>query len=267
MSLFRVISTPQDLPLVGNSIETGTFDLKGAVESDRHEMAKDVAALANASGGVLLIGAYENKGMLAKYAPMDRTVAFKAKDAYEHAVKELCRPVPVMDAVPIQMAAPEDWVVAVNVYGFPASAVGVLWNKDPEVYAFPLRVATHTRWMSPTEIPMLMIPQLRRAAILLDSIPADHRRNIWLMADERDDPANPFSLHVMLIDVDQLGTTVLFESLEEPIATRFSVPLDAVLSVWRPTEQSWTVSVDGHFARRDKEWRYQPRWRYGRWGG
>jgi hypothetical protein len=87
-----------DLPLVGEAFETGGVDFKGKIdESDHRELAKDVAALANSTGGTVLVGAFEDGGRLGIYKPMDSAQAARIKDAYERSVRDLCSPSPVID--------------------------------------------------------------------------------------------------------------------------------------------------------------------------
>ena len=74
VALFRPVATTADLPALSAGRESGTYDFKGSVDlAKKRELAKDVAAFANATGGVILIGAEEDKdaGTLRRYAPMD----------------------------------------------------------------------------------------------------------------------------------------------------------------------------------------------------
>ena len=72
---------------------------------------------------------------------------------------------------------------------------------------------------------MLMLPEVRRAAILLEQIPAAERDHIMLVAKNDYDASNPTFHETSLLDVDQLATTVRFKDVD--------LPLDAVQSVWR----------------------------------
>src|SRR2546421_202845 len=101
-------------------------------------MAKDVAMFANASGGVVLLGACDAAGRLTTYRPLPESDLQRVKDAYETAVRDLCSPVPVIDVLPIRPIEGSGTIVAVNVYAFPGAPVGVLWVNDGGalVYAF-----------------------------------------------------------------------------------------------------------------------------------
>ena len=71
--MFTPISVTTDLPPISSSRESDVIDFKGRYSGrDRTEMAKDVAAFANAFGGVILVGAYEDTktGTLTFYKPM-----------------------------------------------------------------------------------------------------------------------------------------------------------------------------------------------------
>ena len=123
MALFKPILVSPDLPAVGASRESGTFDFKAEQDpANQRELAKDVAAFANGLGGVVLVGAVEDKkrGTLSAYKPMARLEDAEAlRKAYELAVTQRCVPKPVVDVVRIETVRPDHpagHVVAVNVY-------------------------------------------------------------------------------------------------------------------------------------------------------
>jgi hypothetical protein len=250
VALFRVITTPADLPPKGTGRENGTFDFKGKSEvdpDDQRELAKDVAAFANALGGVLLVGAEEDKKThtLGQYNPMKLAAAETLKVAYELAVAQRCHPQPVFDVVRIEVGPPlVGHVVAVNVYPIPLGPVGVRWDTDKKgpSFAFPLRTASQTHYMTPTELAMLMVPEIRRVAILLDSIPLDQRADVMLLARSVAPDVDPRT--VTLEGVDRELTTAFFSRSGEKIR----LPLDRIQSVWRRDDRPWCVAVDGAFA-------------------
>lgn len=212
MALFRTITTTDDLPDIGAGRESGTFDFKGAANpADKRELAKDVAAFANALGGVVLVGAVEHEelGTLQKYSPMTAAFAESLKAAYETAVAEFCRPQPVLEVLRIQARSSPRYVVAANVHAIPLGPVGVRWNDDMKktAWVFPLRTTTHTTFLTPTEIAMLMVPEIRRVAILLDSIPLDQRTGVILIANSRAGHADPRI--VTFAGIDRNLTTLL----------------------------------------------------------
>lgn len=250
MALFHPIITTADLPPIGTGRESGTFDFKGTVNrADKREMAKDVAAFANALGGVILVGVYEAKGTLSRYAPMNRDDAEATKVAYEQAIAGFCHPQPLVDAVRIETmpsTPPPQYVVAVNVYATPLGPVGVRWEHDAkgQSFAFPLRTTAQTHFMSPTELAMLMVPAIRRIATLLDQIPIDQRKRIKLYFTQ---PA-PESKMATLRSVDPLSSTVTFDiaipgGWDE--TWRLDLPIDSIRSVWRSEDTTWMVAIGG----------------------
>lgn len=256
MALYRVVATTADLPTPSASRESGTYDFKVTVDvapgPKRRELAKDVAAFANATGGVILVGAEEDRdaGTLRRYAPMDETRAEAVKAAYDSAVADLCRPQPVIDAVRLKAPAPFDgFVVAVNVNPTPLSPIGVRWVGDPKCpsWAFPLRTTTHTTFLSPTELPMLMVPEVRRVAIILDSIPLDERVDVEIVCRGRGGSLAGVISRVQLLGIDERMTTVrLGWSAHEhrPIVTS-TIPIDRVKSVWQREPRRWNLGIDG----------------------
>ncbi len=254
MALYRSVGTAADLPAVGTGRESGTYDFKASVDpAKKVELAKDVAAFANATGGVILVGAEEDRdlGTLKRYVPMDEGRAETVTVAYDLAVAEFCRPQPVIDAVKVKVPAPFDGMaVAINVNATPLGPVGVRWNNDPKcaAWAFPLRTTRHTTHLSPTELAMLMVPEIRRAAILLDSIPLDQRKEVILLSDV-DMRMGPPGFRVTIIEIDPSLTTFEIEitsPMHKP-GIRLTLPIDCVQSVWRQDPTHWVVAVAGGF--------------------
>ncbi len=249
MALFRPVATTDDLPHPGTGSETGTYEFKGSVDlAKRRELAKDVAAFANATGGVILVGAEQDEvtGTLRKYAPVSEAVAESIADAYDRAVADHCRPLPFAGAVKVRAPPPLDgFVVAVNVNGIPLGPVGVSWVKDPKCpnWAFPLRTTRHTTYITPTELAMFMVPEIRRVAILLDSIPLDQRKGVLLVANSRAGDADPRT--VTFLGLDQLFTTLNLRA--EQSGEKIAIPLDRVASVWRRDLQRWGIVLRGRF--------------------
>jgi len=255
------MTTPADLPSPGAGRETGTLDFKGDQDpADQRELAKDIAGFANALGGALLVGAYEDttKGVLGTYRPLDSSKAEVLKRAYELAATQRCQPNPVIDvvriAVPPDLSAASGDVVAVNVYPVPMGPVGVRWDSDKggPSFAFPLRTATHTHFLQPTELTMLMVPEIRRVAILLDSIPSAERRNVTLhVFGGGVGQTYPGST---LVSVDPQATSV---HLQIPGATG-TIPLDRVESVWKGGDHVWSVAVRGKIETRSSSLLFFP---------
>ena len=246
VAIFRPILEAGTLPPPKIGRESGTYDFKRKVDPrDTRELAKDVASLANAFGGILLVRAIENEAThtLEEYDPLPLAAAEQIKTAYEQAAAQRCLPQPVIEAVRLEIGPPlsamPGHVVAVNVRPSPLAPIGVRLDNDS--YVFPLRTATHTHYLSPTEFPMLMVAEIRRVAILLDSIPPNQRMNTMLHAETSAGIVDTRA--VTVVDVDLTTLTLKPASGGGEIR----LPLDRVRSVWRRNEKHWAISVDGKF--------------------
>jgi hypothetical protein len=168
------------LPKIGH-VETDTLDFKGALgrkngKVDQFGLAKDLAAFANAQGGVILLGAYEVNGSLSLLRGMPADEVRIVRDAYSDAAKDFCRPSPVHNAVVLPYT--DGSLVAVNVWPFPGQAVGVRLDSGGEHWCFPVRRGIDTPYLTPEQLPMLMLPELRRKLSLLRSIENDSKVTI-----------------------------------------------------------------------------------------
>src|SRR5262245_57289339 len=95
MASFKVFEQASDLPGAGTSREEFSLDAKVTYDpAKKFEMGKDVAAFANASGGALLIGAYEDSAKLIHYRPLSSADAINIRQAFEEAVRDRCTPIP-----------------------------------------------------------------------------------------------------------------------------------------------------------------------------
>ena len=241
-----LIRTPQDLPHVGTTYETSRLDFKRSVGDDRTELAKDVAAFANSVGGAIVVGACAAGERLEAYAPLPAECAASVREAYDLAVRDLCLPKPLVEANPIQL--PDGIGLAVNVWPFPAQPVGVAVGARSAATAkhfwFPYRSGTHTVDLKPDQLPMLMLPDVRRVAILLSSIPVEERNSVTLLVAEghRKDSLTKkdVRLHLNLHDVT-MKNTVRFETIGGD--TQFTVPADSITHVWESVSEGWFVST------------------------
>jgi hypothetical protein len=226
------------------ALETNVLDFKGALSRkngtvDRVELAKDVAAFANADGGVILLGAYEDgkRGVLGMYKGLDGSGAKEAREAYSHAVRDYCFPPPIMDSVAMSHATGQ--IIAVNVWPFPGQAVGVRSREQSDAYFFPFRTGIDTNYLRAEQLPMLMIPQIRRIATLLRGIP--QAEQIGLQVRGRTN-SQGYKMHFH--HVDELANVVV---LEAPNATGVKMvhPLDRVESVWKDVD-GWKLVITGY---------------------
>jgi hypothetical protein len=207
---------------------------KGALD-DPFEAAKDVAAFANTYGGTLLIGAAHVGEAVSKYLPMTDAVASTIERLVEESVRDRCRPAP---SVAFERFAYDAGVVlAVHVAPFPSVvAVRVKGDKDDgygdAAWVFFSRVTSQCKEFTPEVLPMLMLPEVRRVAILLRSIPPGIKVDVQLnhsttMSDST------------LVSVDELANVAFFENHTLP--TPFEVALDAIASVFRRHDGKWFV--------------------------
>jgi Putative DNA-binding domain len=274
MGLFQTIERVDDIPAVGQSFETSCFDVKMKVDARDHaELAKDVAAFANASGGVILVGVAQNDG---KRIPMSAGEATSVTEAYSQAVKQRCRPCPTIDPRVLDVGSEQDgdpdkrFVVAVNVWPFPGQVVGVTCEVKTrkggasdlgEAFKFPIRVGTHTDYLTPEVLPMLLSPDVRRMAILLDQIPQSERAGVKVIARFHFRGTNGRVLFVRsreieLKSVDAMRNSVVGE-MKESDPRGLVIPLDSVEKVWH-SGKVWKVLVRGQFSLRDGVWEYEP---------
>jgi hypothetical protein len=199
---------------------------------DLREVAKDVAAFANALGGVILVGADEDKkrGLLGQYRRLTAEEAKATRDACGEAVETLCSPKPMFEMVNVPSDAGVV-VVVVNVWPFPGQAVGV--RTEPNGFSFPVRTGADTIFLLPEQLPMLMLPELRRVVTLLRAIPEGatiaynhtagqevHSRPRFVRVDERDNVVRLIS---------EGGTSIV-------------IALDFIKAVWK-AEDMWHVTA------------------------
>lgn len=247
---------PQELPEPGTSREGLCLDLKATVDpKDGFELAKDVAAFANSVGGTILVGAHEGaSNTLGRYAPMTEDLAGTLRDAYNKAVGARCEPAPIID--PILIPRDGGWLVAVNVWPFPSQAVGVS-TRDPKHggvgdngWAFPLRTGIHTAFLKPGQLPMLMIPEVRRVAALLEQIPPEARKNVQVFwRSPRQVGSTLEGPFLSLVEVRSMENVAIFANQNpRPVADLtkgLHVPLDAIENVWSVGEFEWCIAVTG----------------------
>ena len=166
------------LPHIGTT-ESECLDFKarlnrtdGGRKVDYAELAKDLAAFANAYGGTILVGACERGvGELQQYDALSAEEAEEAGTAYVHAGEALCFPrVPVTLA---RIACDAGFVLAVNVEPRLDAIVGVRSASNSNAYLFPVRHDDDTKFLNPEQTVLNMLPQVRRTIILLRQIPSN----------------------------------------------------------------------------------------------
>lgn len=247
------ITQTRQLPPLG-SPETAYLDFKRTyatgtpLQYDSFELGKDVAALANALGGTILVGAQEVASTLHVYLPRDDDEVKRTIRAIEDAVRDRCSPSPVVSMEKIHYES--GCILAVNVSAFPSQPVGVWVRGDKEdgygdpTWTFPVRVGTQTKFFRPEQLAMLMLPELRRVAIALADI--EQNTEVFLHTASRTVHNTPYP--VTFLSSDPLANVLIIrEFASNGGLADVAVPLDGVRSVWRANAR-WHVALKGQFA-------------------
>lgn len=236
----RVILSADDLPTVGVDSEHLAVDFKSDMPNvPVFELAKDVAAFANAAGGTILHRAHEDRQrrVLGRYEPMSSTEAGSVVAAYDHSIRDRCFPSPAWS--PARITHDSGIIVAINVQPFPGQVVGVKVRSDVEdgygdpAYVFPVRAGTQTRFLQPGELAMYMVPEVRMNVVALESIPEQDRERVRLIRRIRGERMMPED--VRLVSVDPERNSVRLGGA--------SYPLNRVGAVWHNGTQ-WCVIVN-----------------------
>jgi hypothetical protein len=253
MAEYRPLTTPNDLPKVNDAFETATLDMKEAIKPkatgtgkpkyDLFELAKDVAMFASSIGGTILVGAEEDgrTGRLKAYHPMLTSDAKALADTFDDAVKARCHPSVMID--PSIIAQGTGVVLAVNVPPFPGQPVAVHARGDAtdgygdQMYAWPVRVGRDCAFIPPEQLPMLMLPELRHAAIRLKQIPT---RPPAVVGQLRSIAGG--TTQFTDLKINEAGSTVKFTMANQ---TELDIPLDFIGPVWRSALGPWVVQLIG----------------------
>ena len=241
--MFTPIQEAAELPDVGEATERFFLDFKRTYEKksfpdakkdrfDHREMAKDVAAFANASGGTIIVGAIEDhtKGVVGKYEPLAKKDAKDISDAFDHAVKDRCSPCPVFDVVTLNQGT--GFVVVVNVWPFPGQPVGVMTRNDPKTdgsgepgHVFPMRVGKHAIYLKPEQLPMMIDAKVRRVAILFAGIPSGTKVRVEFGSTPYRD--------MTFVSVNDLENVVCFTEKEGTGDADRMYALDQFKTIWK----------------------------------
>jgi hypothetical protein len=274
VQLFKTILLQEDLPIVGQSYENYSLDMKSFsdnIETSKQypdiEMAKDVAAFANSTGGVILIGAIEkirHGGHLSGYSPISAKKAEEVRNNFSRAIETRCSPSPLIDIaiIPIDQTR----VIAVNTWPFPGQSIGVraktdsnIEGKSVDAYFFPLRVGVNTDFIKPEQLPMLMVPEIRRIVILLDLIPRSEYKTVrihcyFIGSDEQGE--EDASLETFDIFSNSIAIHVPMQG--RPAETKKHIlPLDTVRSVWKGTNGRWNISLGIRLTNLNMAWSFR----------
>ena len=249
----RRVTARADVEPLRTEREGPTLDYKGDVDpAEWWELAKDVAAFANHIGGVLLIGAHEDK--VTRFPNLighDPAHIADLKRAYDNIGRDRCRPAVIATAHVIPWDNGKE-LLAVNVEAYPAALVGAQFyaldtNSKPQsanAWQFPIRVDDDNVPLTPETMPMYMSTNIRRALVLLHSIPADAYARVHV-AHSLTDPSNgrvffPEPVTLRSFGIATNSVNVLFRG------HLVSVPLDDVDAVWTDDlGMAWYLGVKG----------------------
>lgn len=247
MAEFRPVRSAADLPNLGDA-ETNVLDFKGTIlgkdgKPDLCELAKDVAAFANADGGTLLFKAFEDgrRAVLGRYEPLNAEEAKLARTAYSNAVAQFCSPAPLAH---IEQAIEMDkggLVVAINVWPTTAGLIGVRTVDFPDAYFFPVRTSLQTTFLHVEQLSMFLSPEVRRKATLLRSIPSDSRVKLRLRLSSGLVQGSEFLFIVNVSESDNAVTFITRQSGSDEDKSVY--PLENIRSVYKD-QTGWNVIVD-----------------------
>ena len=210
------------------------------------EHSKDIAAFANALGGVLVIGANEDKkNDRIVYVGIEKKgqTYLQVKQIFEDAGRE-CSPSISVEAVELRLE--EKSLVAVNVDPYAGQLVGAPAELEcpdcadklqkGENWRFPIRVSSTTKFISPSEFPMYMEPKVRSSVLLLNKIPKKCRDLVRLVGYSTE-------LEAELKHIDPERNIARFRS--EQYKADFNIPLTRITDVWPFDDKKWQIDIDG----------------------
>ncbi len=246
MPAFKPILSELDLPRVGEGHERSVLDLKASLDlAKTANMAIDVAAFANHLGGTLIVGAREKDGRVDAYVPVPESEANKRKEAISQAVAQRCRPAPRLDAVILPHG--NEFVLAVNVWPQLNPVVGVRVDSQKDsggyggkAWVFPVRTGTNAHYISPENLAMYMLPQVRRTAVLLSRItPGQRIRCIWIETGSTEVRTfNGFDEEANVVKLALVGET----------PREHWVALDGIVRVFQDVDHEWQLYFHEKYA-------------------
>lgn len=232
--------------------EKSDLDFKRFVDRARPwEHAKDIAAFANALGGVILVGADDASGNLVYCGVQGQTVS-DVRAIYEQAA-QLCSPQPAVDVVPIVQGHVE--LVAVNCEPYLDELVAAPAGsrdrngselKHPNAWVFPIRRASQTDFIRPENLGAYMDRTVRRAVVLLEGIFLAARANVVLIYVQANAQAPSFSTG-QLLEIAAERNFARFLVQLGGHAHKVHIPLRDVEDVWEHANNCWTIRIAGGF--------------------
>jgi len=257
----RQIATRAQVDALTNEPEGETVDYKSDAEPGHlWELAKDIAAFANHLGGVVVIGAVEQKKQrgVASLAGLMPAKIRRLRTAYENAAKDYCSPSPIVTFEVIPLDDGKE-VLAVNVRayatGFVASRFYVVDDAGEKVAAenawqFFVRIGTHNAPLTLEQATLYMSTSSRRVAILLANVPVagplrvvfrkppDGGKKTLLVSDV---------VNFRGVSIDRNVALITFGAEDDMYQPEQALPLDDITSVWSAEDGIWALRVNGYF--------------------
>jgi hypothetical protein len=251
--------------------ETATFDIKqtydfGGGPSARQDVAKDIAAFANAVGGTIVVGAAEaleggrKTGRIVAFTRLvNDTAAFIS--TVSKSVGDRCRPGPLFDFVPLTLDVNDQArilerpdsgngvvsVFAINVWPALHGPIGVRASeRDGSLigspleapYWFPKRTGEGTRFLFPEVLALQMNVHDRRIAILLTEIPEG--AEVLVFDAKRELHPRPHRIKGTHYE----RSLLTLEEAEKPGLLAI-VPFTFISEVWRDSRGDWNLFIRG----------------------
>lgn len=251
MAVYKPIRRLDDLlPTVAPIVEVDTFDAKidyPDKDKQHFEVAKDVAAFANHLGGSIVIGLNEQT---AKVVPLTLDQARKLISTFEEQVRQRCSPRPTIE--PVLLPVEGGHVVIINVEPFIGQPVGVLVRKSEttmgleDVYQFPVRRGSRTTSLTPEVLPMYMLPEIRRWAILLSAAQGAECEVNFNNGLTNNDVVKG-NVDGVFPEDNAFGFLVTKGARSGDKTGRILVPFDSIQCIWRRSSD-WKIEVAGILA-------------------
>lgn len=210
-------------------------------------MAKDMAAFANALGGVVLVGTSKDDEPLA-YPGIPRDFAERLSDGFSDAhARHLSPKPPAIERVIVAIPDSDKVLFAVNVHPFSDQIIGA--RTGPNSWRFPVRVGADTNDLEPAMLPLYATP-IRRNLILLGNIDSKTDKiTICFRNPTNSQTRDPIYYDAGLREI-LIHKNVVVVALAEDVRRTHSIPLDDIDGVWDSGSDSapnWIIRVRGHF--------------------
>lgn len=246
-----LIETWAALPRKGEAYleERQWFDVKETYGPGTHaEKAKDMSAFANGLGGALIVGATEGPTEPDYSKPLAAAWAEKVVAEFDQAVRNFCRPSPVVHVRRIPSPdAPGKVVLVVNIEAAVDQPIAARHAQDQDAWRFPIRVNRDTEFLLPEQLPLYMNSKARRAKLLLLRALSQHGEvELQTVPGGSGDYIQAgYAMQLLSVDADGGGAFVLRGLEGDFRGKEAAVPLDDVEAVWMLTSGRWAVRIGG----------------------